>query len=176
MSQARLAELVGTSQPQIKRLEAGERKLTREWAMKLAPALNTKPEELLFGSQHVSVVGYVGAGYEAHFYGDGQDLGDDAPRPPGASENTVAVRVRGDSMAGIAGAGWLLYYEDRRDPPTDDLVGELCIVGLTDGRVLVKTLYRGRQPGLWDLHSTNVPPMQDQPVAWAARVSWIKPR
>lgn len=49
ISQAALAELVGTSQPQIKRLENGERKLTKEWAEKIAPHLNTTPEGLMFG-------------------------------------------------------------------------------------------------------------------------------
>lgn len=49
MSQAELAELAGTSQPQIKRLESGERKLTKEWAERLSPHLNAAPEVLLFG-------------------------------------------------------------------------------------------------------------------------------
>lgn len=49
MSQANLAEAVGTSQPQIKRLESGERKLTKEWAERLAGPLGVSPEELLFG-------------------------------------------------------------------------------------------------------------------------------
>lgn len=50
LSQAALAERVGTSQPQIKRLESGERKLTKEWAEKIAPHLNITPEALLFGN------------------------------------------------------------------------------------------------------------------------------
>ena len=36
LSQDDLARLAGTSQPQIKRLENGERKLTKEWAIRLA--------------------------------------------------------------------------------------------------------------------------------------------
>lgn len=49
ISQEKLAARVGTSQPQIKRLEAGERKLTKEWAERIAPHLGVNPEELLFG-------------------------------------------------------------------------------------------------------------------------------
>lgn len=49
MSQNELAEKAGTSQPQINRLEKGERKLTKEWAERLAPHLNVTPEILLFG-------------------------------------------------------------------------------------------------------------------------------
>ncbi|KAF2991133.1 helix-turn-helix domain-containing protein [Methylocystis sp. MJC1] len=51
VSQARLAELAGTTQPQINRLEAAKRKLTKEWAERLAPHLGVKPVELLFGSE-----------------------------------------------------------------------------------------------------------------------------
>jgi len=49
MSQAELATLVGTSQPQINRLENGDRKLTKEWAERIAPFLNVPPNVLLFG-------------------------------------------------------------------------------------------------------------------------------
>lgn len=48
LTQAQLAKLVGTSQPQIRRLEAGERKLTKEWAKRLAPHLQTTAKELMF--------------------------------------------------------------------------------------------------------------------------------
>lgn len=49
ISQAELADAVGTSQPQIKRLEGGDRKLTKEWAERLSPHLGVAPETLLFG-------------------------------------------------------------------------------------------------------------------------------
>jgi len=49
MSQASLAEAVGTSQPQIKRLETGDRKLTKEWAERLCGPLHVTAEILLFG-------------------------------------------------------------------------------------------------------------------------------
>jgi phage repressor protein C with HTH and peptisase S24 domain len=48
LSQAKLASLAGTSQPQIKRLEDGERELTKAWAERLAPHLGVTPEEILF--------------------------------------------------------------------------------------------------------------------------------
>ncbi|MGR4927337.1 XRE family transcriptional regulator [Bradyrhizobium sp. CAR08] len=42
-----LARLVGTSQPQINRLENGQRKLTIDWLKKIASALKKEPEDLL---------------------------------------------------------------------------------------------------------------------------------
>lgn len=47
-SQQHLADLAGTSQPQIKRLEAGERKLSIEWAERLAPHLGVSAKDLMF--------------------------------------------------------------------------------------------------------------------------------
>lgn len=50
ITQSQLADMVGTSQPQIKRLETGDRKLTKEWAEKIGPALGVTAEILMFGS------------------------------------------------------------------------------------------------------------------------------
>ncbi|MEM8812493.1 MAG: helix-turn-helix transcriptional regulator [Pseudomonadota bacterium] len=47
LTQAQLASLIGTSQAQIYRLENSERKLTVEWAQRLAPALGLSVEALL---------------------------------------------------------------------------------------------------------------------------------
>jgi phage repressor protein C with HTH and peptisase S24 domain len=127
-------------------------------------------------SEHlVPVVGHVQAGFEAVFTATGQGPFDWIPSPAGASPQTVAVSVKGNSMAGMFDDGAILYYDDRRDPPTPDLIGRLCILGLEDGRVLVKKLYRGSRRGLWTLISTNENPIEDQRVEWAAAVIFIKP-
>jgi len=49
LTQTELAKRVGTSQAQIYRLENSERKLTVEWAERLAKALSTSARFLLFG-------------------------------------------------------------------------------------------------------------------------------
>lgn len=46
-SQAELARHVGTSQPQIDRLEKGERRLTEDWMKRLAKVLQVRPADLL---------------------------------------------------------------------------------------------------------------------------------
>ncbi|GEL42289.1 repressor [Methylorubrum extorquens] len=53
LSQQALATAAGTSQPQIKRLEAGERTLTKKWAEQLAPHLGIAAETLLFPPGHL---------------------------------------------------------------------------------------------------------------------------
>jgi|GEM_PF-449502 len=54
MTQAQLAELAATSQPQIRRLEAGERQLSKEWAQRLAPHLGVAASHLMFGEDVVA--------------------------------------------------------------------------------------------------------------------------
>lgn len=53
LTQMELAKRVGTSQAQIFRLENSERKLTVEWAERLATALSTSARFLLFGDTAV---------------------------------------------------------------------------------------------------------------------------
>ena len=95
--------------------------------------------------------------------------------PSKGDETTVAVVVKGDSMAGQLEDGWVVYYDNRHIPPSERLLGRLCVVGLEDGRVLVKKLLPGRAKGLYDLYSANAGPLLDQAVAWAALVLWIAP-
>jgi transcriptional regulator with XRE-family HTH domain len=47
LSQQKLADLVGTSGPQINRLEKGERRLSQDWMVKLAKALGVAPADLI---------------------------------------------------------------------------------------------------------------------------------
>lgn len=52
MTQAELAEKVGTTQNMIGYLESGERGLSAKWLRRLAPALNTTPGYLLDHDPH----------------------------------------------------------------------------------------------------------------------------
>lgn len=47
LTQAELAKLAHTTQPQIQRLERGERRLTEDWMKRIAAALDVDPADLL---------------------------------------------------------------------------------------------------------------------------------
>jgi phage repressor protein C with HTH and peptisase S24 domain len=163
--------------------ENGSRAFDSDDARRYGRALRVSPEWLLLGvassdGDAVPIVGIAGAApMGAIRYEDPGRLGD-APMPPGGSERTVAVEVRGDSARGIAEDGWLVYYDDRRDPPTEDLYGEVCVIGLADeDHAVLKKLMRGRKKNHFDLESvSSAPTMYDQRVAWAAPVIAIVPR
>lgn len=147
---------------------------------KICKTIGTTLKHVLVGDNDgkVWVVGYVGAGAEV-FYVDDYAMGDGmrlVDAPPNTSKDTVAIEVRGDSMAGRAEDGWLLYYDDRQEEPTENMIGKLCIVWLEDGRILAKKLYKGSGTGLWSLLSTTTNELEsDIPVKHAALVKWIKP-
>lgn len=55
-------------------------------------------------------------------------------------------------------------------------MGQLCVVELIDGRVLVKMLMRGTRQGLFHLLSQAESPIEDAEIVWAARVTAMTPR
>lgn len=127
------------------------------------------------GRRMVPLVGYVGAGAEAHYYATGDEGLGEVDAPDGATENTVAVEIRGTSLGPLF-ESWLVFYDEVRDPVTPDLHGKLCVVGLPDDRVLVKRIRPSRTRGYFHLESNSEPTMNDELVAWAAKVKGMTPR
>lgn len=146
----------------------------------IAPVLKTSvswllraegPEEIdLENGGTIPLVGFVGAGAEAQLYSEGQGPFDYVEAPEGSTEKTVAVQIKGESL-GRAFNSWLVFYDDIRGPPTDDLLSKLCVVGLADGRVLVKILEKGGIPKTFNLYpNTEGGVIYDAVVEWAAKV------
>lgn len=182
LSQPALARASGVSQQLISQLERGEN-VTTTRLPDLARALSASLDELdesyagLDLDRKVRLVGYVGAGDAAHYYAVSQgDLGY-VRAPEGATGDTVAVEIRGGSL-GTVFDGWFIYFDEVRDPPTLDMLGTLCVVGLDDDRVLVKKLRSSRKAGRFNLES-NIPGdplITDVRVLWAAQVKDMKPK
>ncbi len=86
----------------------------------------------------------------------------------------MAVEIRGNSLGELFDR-WLVFYDDVRRPVTEDLIGKLCVVGLADGRVLIKKIGRSTN-GLYDLLSEKEPPIENAVIEWAARVNAMAPR
>ena len=145
---------------------------------KLAEALEVdalwleKGVDHLSQTKHVRLIGYIGAGQAVYPIDDGAD--DEVEAPADAHPSTVAARVRGESMLPMFQEGWIIYWS--RHLPAGEMVNQLCVVQLSDGRIMVKTLRSGSQPGLWLLTSFNAADIVDVPVEWAAPIDWIKPK
>lgn len=142
--------------------------VSREWLyLNLGSPTDVGPRE-----RRVQLAGYVGAGQAVYQFDEGG--AGDVESPPGAVPETVAVEVRGDSMLPLYEDGTVLFYS--KQLPPDSMLGKRCVVRLEDERVLVKTLRRGSDEGLYSLLSLNAPDIEDVAVQWAAPIDWIKPR
>jgi phage repressor protein C with HTH and peptisase S24 domain len=185
-TQERLAQEIGVTQPTVNRWLAGAdpRGETRDRINKLLARVERDPnhdstldDSSAFVLVPVPVVGKAGAGPNGEVIFDAEESAFETitavfSEPPVSPK---AVEVAGDSMRGIAYDGWMVVYDDEQKAPAEDLIDELCVVGLEDGRVLVKILVPGRS-GFWNLESLNAATMRDVTVRWAAPVLNIIPR
>lgn len=122
----------------------------------------------------VKLKGYVGASGEAFYYRLADEDLEEVRAPDNATDQTVAVEVRGKSL-GPALESWLVYYQDVRSPITPDLHNQLCVVGLADDRLLVKRIER--RGGKFVLVSNNgEPDIENADIEWAAKVTALLPR
>lgn len=123
----------------------------------------------------VPVKGYVGAGSEAHFYAISNEDFEEVEAPPGATDRTIAVEIRGKSFGPLMDT-WLVFYDDIRSPVTDDLIGRVCVVGLSDDRILIKKIVSNRDGGFDLLSNSHEEPILDADIEWAAKVTDMRPR
>lgn len=125
--------------------------------------------------EQVPLVGYVRAGSTAAFYATATDPLDWVAPIDDMTKDTVAVQIQGESLGSFFDT-WIIYYDEVRSPITPDLIGKLCVVGLIDDRVVVKTIKRGKE-GRFNLYSnTGNEDILDVEVLWAARVKNMAPR
>jgi hypothetical protein len=60
-------------------------------------------------------------------------------------------------------------------PPGNAALDSLCVVGLVDGRTLVRRVTIGTLADRFNLISQFDPPLYDAEVTWAARVLALQP-
>jgi transcriptional regulator with XRE-family HTH domain len=173
------ARSLGMPVPTYAAHENGSRAPERETAQKYAKRFKVTLDWLLNGRPThfpptVPLVGYVGEGGLAYFYGNTQVPLDQVSAPEGASEETVAIEVRGDGL-GIFLNSWVFFYEHVRRGVPSDLIGQVCVVCLPDERVFVRKIKRSRIKGLFNLYGQYGEPTYDTGVVWAARVIHMAP-
>ena len=170
LTQEELADRLDSSQSSVNRWIAGK----GDPGGRSAERINALYNEIIDGGviNQVPLIGIVGAGQAVYPINDGAN--DMVEAPENASKTTVAVKVTGDSMMPWLEDGWLIYYS--KQLPPDEMVNRRCIIQLSDERLMVKTLLRGSQAGLWTLISTNAAPIEDVAVRWVAPIDWIKPQ
>lgn len=180
--QTKLASEAGAaSKSYISELERGLRPIPPGTMLgKLAEALKVPQHELVApppaGTQMVPVIGRVGANPDdSIIYTTADDAPAWAPLPPGGTERAVGLEVVGHSMRWVAEDGALIYFEQQRNPPSENMLGDIVIVETEQGQVLVKRLLRGSKPKRFDLESQSGATLHDCKVVWAAEITAIIP-
>jgi transcriptional regulator with XRE-family HTH domain len=119
--------------------------------------------------------GYVGASGEAIYYRISDEDLEEVEAPANAPDPIAAVEIKGKSFGPLLN-NWIVFYNDVRSPVTPDLIGQVCVVGLADDRVLLKEIRRNSRGG-YRLISNNSTddPIEDARIEWAARVILMRP-
>jgi transcriptional regulator with XRE-family HTH domain len=123
----------------------------------------------------VKIKGYVGAGSVAHYYAISDEEYEEVDAPAAMTDPAVAVEIRGKSM-GPALEGWLVFYKDVRSPVTPDMLNQLCVVGLTDDRILIKLIKRERDGSFTLLSNGADDAVTHAKIEWAALVTDMRRR
>jgi hypothetical protein len=187
-NQTQLAKRLGdVSQPQISRWRKGVEPERENYdkivALAKAEGLleDVRSEDVAHGlpeptsPRMVKVKGYVGAGSQAHYYAVSDEEFEEVEAPVGAADATVAVEIRGKSMGPLLDT-WIVFYNDVRSPITNDLLGQLCVVGLADDKILIKQIKRERDGSFTLLSNSSDEPIRNAQIEWAALVTEMRRR
>lgn len=166
-NQSGLAKHMGIAHVQISHLLAGKRSLKVSEIPVIAEYLGVPPP-----ARQYPLVGDVGAGGAVSMIEWPGGEPEMVNGPDDLPFGTVAVTVSGGSL-GHGFDGWRAFYSDRREPFHDEWFKQLCVVGTTDGRTLVKWVRRGANG--FSLHSGTGEVEENVDITWAAKVSDLRP-
>jgi hypothetical protein len=68
-----------------------------------------------------------------------------------------------------------VFFDEVREPVTPDLFGYLCVVAVSDGRIMLRQVRPGEAEGRYNLVAQVGPPLLNVSVEWAAKVRTILP-
>lgn len=174
------AAALGLSKNTYNQHENGIRGFKRDAAVQYARKFKVSLEWLLTGKGEASgkprealLIGKVGAGAEIMRM-EHPDVLAGIPIPDDLDAPNVA-EIEGDSQYPLQ-PGWLIFYGPENEGVSDACLGRLCVVQVTNGPTLLKTVKKGSKKGLFRLESWNAPPREDVRLDWCAKVMMIRPR
>ncbi|MCS6778484.1 MAG: helix-turn-helix domain-containing protein [Geminicoccaceae bacterium] len=166
LRQAELARLVGRHQTAIGPWERDEYAPPPDIVERLARALDTSAEYLLFGRHPrrsaIALAGRIGPGGLA----EPAELGTASLR----DDQLIGWRVEDETMAPAYRTGQVLLVLATAETRLDELLGRDVVAELADGRNLLRRLLPGARPEVFDLAAWNAPTLAGASLVAARRV------
>lgn len=169
LSQVDLARIIGRHQTAIGPYERDEYAPPREIVERMAAALGSSPQFILFGRDPtLSVLAPMG-----RMIAGGVVLADDRLALVGLAEAEVeTLAVEDDCMAPVFRPGQLLLVRRRIDEPAS-LLGREVVAQLVDGRQMVRRLMPAAAEDRFALTASAAPPLLDVEVVSARLIAGV---
>ncbi|MFO1068058.1 MAG: helix-turn-helix domain-containing protein [Geminicoccaceae bacterium] len=156
MSQIELAEKIGRHQTAIGPYERDEYAPPRQVVERIAEALDTTPEFLLFGRDpRRTSLPLIGRLIPGGLFLPAPAAGSRAMRL--AEERLAAVSIEDDSMAPLLRPGQLALVRAEADTDVRNLIGFDVLAELADGRALLRRMHPAAQADRYDLTAYSAP-------------------
>lgn len=185
-TQAELARYLGIPAPAVTNILDGKRNVKVQEARGIATFLACSVADIhialgVRGSppagEKQPIMGYVGAGDQVILYQESDPgYGLDFIKSPFPGYKGAAVRIRGDSMSPRYRENEVIGYTEASGD-IGQLLGAEVVAKLEDGRLVLKVLQGGSEPGLYTLISLNAttPPILNVALDWVSEIDWHKP-
>ena len=163
LTQAQLAEKVGTTAATVSRLEQDEMRVSTEWLERFAVALDVHPSDLLEqrGRPAIKMLGKAGRNGRVIDSGD-EKISIDLP-----ANDAVAIEVA--TQQGEYSAGERLIGERLKGASMASGSGKDCIIALKAGGLILARVV-GAGPRF-----TLVPPAPGSTILYEQEIEWLAP-
>jgi transcriptional regulator with XRE-family HTH domain len=180
----KLADEIGTSPQQIRRLESGQRQLDPEWAARIGKALDVPAEDIGYSdspdaypwaTRAIPVMGALHPGLQV-------DLHEEPIEKIGSftvlSDSVAAILIMPGTLPLIEGM-YLLFDRVAVDISPEILVrqetGERFIIRLFDGTAWWRRIQSGSRKNRYHLSAPGVEPILDVEIDTVSRVVGVQP-
>lgn len=173
----RLTEELGRSidRAAVNKMTIDQRKIAADELIAIEKITGVAAPTQANSPRTVPLLGKVSAGAIMEIMSEAQGPFDEVEVFSGDQEATAAAEIKGDCMGPLLD-GWLVFWDNSRTVSPKDQVGKICVIGMDDGRIMLKKLTNGSIPGMFTLLSQFEPPIYDALVKWASPVTSMRPR
>lgn len=177
-SQNAFAEAIGLTGPKFTNTLKGDRRVQADEIEKIASALGASDRNVKIAlgievknSSEYKIAGYVSAADRVVLY-DQDDMEADTIELPIFYYQGVTLRVKGESMTPRYKPNEIIGIRlPGLEKPTISMFGKDVVARLDDGRLVLKTIYKGEEDGTYSLISVNI----NVPPIIGASIDWVSP-